>query len=334
MLRWTIGITFLLALCQAQAQTASMVRGEYWIDQDLGIGLNIPFSLADDPDVPGVQLPVSLAGYSPGVHTIGLRTLDADGHWSPTNFSKAVVIEVPPVPPSDLSETEYFLNEDPGFGNALTAWTGSTADAVDVMFNPDLSNAATGVSTLFVRTRTSDGVWGLTNHRAVVVIEPEEPSDIVRIETFGLPGPDPGFGAADQHVVSTPATDLAEHVFDAPVPLNFNIYDTLMVRALDLVGRWSLTNRVIVDGSTSAEELSAAFAISTYPNPFTEGITVRTDDDKPLRVVLYDPQGKLVHDKVRNGESYIDLHGLASGTYTAFFWKEPERIHRVQLVKQ
>lgn len=333
MLRRTAGIACLLAMGHAQAQTADMLRGEYWIDQDLGVGSNTPFVLTDDPDVAGVILPVSLAGYGPGVHTIGIRTLNDDGHWSLTNFSKAVVIEVPPVPPIDLTETEYFLNEDPGFGNGFTAWTGSTVDASEVMFNPDLSNAVTGINTLFVRSRTSDGVWSLTSHRAVVVTEPDETTDIVRIETFSLPGLDPGFGAADQHVVSSPSTNLSEYVFDVPVPQDFNLYDTLMVRVMDANGRWSLTNRVIVDGSTSAEELGATYGISTYPNPFTEGITVRTEDGQPLRVVLYDPQGKLVHDKVLNGETYIDLGQHASGTYTAFFWKELERIHRVQLVK-
>jgi len=75
-------------------------------------------------------------------------------------------------------------------------------------------------------------------------------------------------------------------------------------------------------------------SIALYPNPFTDGTTVRSEDGKPIRVVLYDPQGRLVHDKVLNGETYIDLQGLANGTYTAFFWKELERIHKVQLIKQ
>lgn len=30
----------------------------------------------------------------------------------------------------------------------------------------------------------------------------------------------------------------------------------------------------------------------------------------------------------------IDLSGLSNGAYTAFFWKDTERIHRVTLVKQ
>lgn len=332
--RRIVVIACLLAMSHAQAQTPNIARGEYWIDEDLGIGANTPFVLANDPDLAGIQLPVSLAGYGPGVHTIGIRTLDEDGHWSLTNFSKALVIEAPSVPPNDLVEAEYFLNEDPGFGNGSIAWTGSSTNASGVVFNPDLTAAVSGINTLFIRSRTSDGVWSLTNHRALLVIEPTDIADIVRIETFGLPDPDPGFGAGEIHAVQSPSANLLEYVFDSPVPQGFMLLDTLMIRAMDANGTWSLTNRVVVDGSTSLEDLGGAAGISAYPNPFTESFTVKSEDGQPVRVVLYDPQGKLVHDEVLSGETQIDLQGLANGAYTAFFWKELQRIHRVQLVKQ
>lgn len=334
MVRPTLILACLLAMGSTQAQTSNLVRGEYWIDQDLGIGANNNFALAAAPNATDVDLPVSLAGYAPGVHTIGIRTLDTDGSWSLTNFSTAVVIEVPPAPPSDLAETEYFLNEDPGFGNGLTAWAGNDTDTAGVQFNPDLSNAVAGVNTLFVRSRTHDGVWSLTDHSTVLVIEPEVATEIVQVETFALPGPDPGFGSADQHSVISPAIDLSAYVFDAPVVSGTDLYDTVMVRSKDANGRWSLTNRVIIDGSTAVEDLGSAAGISVYPNPFTDAFTVQPADTKPVRVIVYDAQGKLVYEEVLNTSRQIDLSGLSNGAYTAFFWKDLERIHRVQLVKQ
>jgi len=320
----------------AQAQTANMQRGEYWIDQDLGIGMNINFNLANTPNALNVQLPISLSGYGPGIHTIGIRTLDADGNWGLTNFSKAVVIEVPPAPPADLVEVEYFLNEDPGFGNGFSAWSGSTIDAPGILFDPDMSTAHVGVNTLFVRSRTGENVWGITNHAALVVIEPEDAGVIARVEAFNLTsGPDPGFGNATPFTIDDPQIVFAGELgSDEVLPIVSG--NTLAIRSVDSHGRWSLTNfiesaLVII---TDVEDLVADANITTYPNPFTEGITVSNKDGKPVRVVLYDPQGRLVHDKVLTGETYIDLHSLANGTYTAFFWKELERIHRVQLVKQ
>ena len=333
MIREIISYACLVAIGQVQAQTANMHRGEYWIDQDLGIGMNYNFNVANTPNAPNLQLPINLSGYSPGIHTIGIRTLDADGHWGLTNFSKAVVIELPPNPPADQVEVEYFLNEDPGFGNGLTAWSGTSTNATGITFDPDMSTAHVGVNTLFVRSRTSENVWSLTNHAALLVIETDEPSPIVRIETFALPASDPGFGMADQHIVSAPAADILNYIFTAPAPF-VELGDTLMIRSHDANGRWSLTNYIVVSGYTTTEHLANETGISTYPNPFTEGITVRTEDGKPLRVVLYDPQGRLVHDQVLNGETYIDLQGLAKGTYTAFCWKDLERISRVTLIKQ
>ena len=163
---------------------------------------------------------------------------------------------------------------------------------------------------------------------------PDEVGDVQKLGMWFI-ADNPTHYAVVQARLTVPQVTLAGQAPPSPViDPEQPVINILMVRALDLVGRWSLTNRVIVDGSTSAEELSAAFAISTYPNPFTEGITVRIDDGQPVRVILYDPQGKLIYDETLNGETRIDLSQHANGSYTAFFWKEMKRIHRVQLVKQ
>ncbi|MBK7751844.1 MAG: hypothetical protein IPI41_04315 [Flavobacteriales bacterium] len=83
MLRRTLWLACIAVIGESQSQNADIVRGEYWIDQDLGNGGNIAFTVVNDPEVNNLQLPINLAGYDPGIHTIGIRTLDADGHWSP-----------------------------------------------------------------------------------------------------------------------------------------------------------------------------------------------------------------------------------------------------------
>jgi len=329
-------ITLLLCLAafgRAEAQNINIVSGEYWIDTDLGWDLNTSFEITDAPDVAALQLPINMTGYAPGTHTIGIRTLDEDGKWSLTNFSKVVVIPEPPQI-QDLTEMEYFLNQDPGFGNGLTAWTGSTTDLENTAFSPDLSSAVIGINTLFTRSRSTDGTWSLTNHSPILVIEPDTVGVIDRVQIFALPNADPGFGQATTYSVPSPASDLNDLAFDAPVPVDFIVSDTIMVRAHDSQGRWSLTNHVIVAGCTDVDELATKTNISVYPNPFAEQITVRPSDDQPLRVILYDPQGKLVVDRIIRSETVLDLANQASGMYTAFFWKDLKVIHRVTLVKR
>ncbi|MBK6368744.1 MAG: T9SS type A sorting domain-containing protein [Flavobacteriales bacterium] len=185
----------------------------------------------------------------------------------------------------------------------MTAWTGNSLDE-PITFSPDLSNAVVGINTLFIRSRTSDGRWSLTNHSAIVVIDLDTTIGVIdRIETFALPGVDPGFGNADQHTVTGPGSEMTDYVFTAPIPVDLVVYDTLMVRSHDSRGFWSLTNKVIVAGYTNVEDLASATNISVYPNPFAEGFTVKTEDGGPLRVILYDPQGKLVYDRVITGNT-------------------------------
>lgn len=319
-------------LCGA-AHAQNMIRGEYWIDQDLGFGANNSFALAQQPDVASIQLPISLNGFSPGVHTIGIRTIDASGHWSLTNFSTAVVTTEPE--PPLLTRVEYFLDQDPGFGEGTEVWSGTGTDAPGIGSLPDVSALAPGSHTLFVRTIDSAGHWSLTVHAPIVITAPDVASDIVRVEVFNLTtGSDPGFGSAAALTVTEPQINLVEAALWSDDPLSIAQGNTLAVRSMDSNGKWSLTNFFSADVvHTNVADLFTQTGITTYPNPFSEGITVRSEDGQPLRVVLYDPQGKLVHDKVLNGETYIDLGQHASGTYTAFFWKELERIHRVQLVK-
>ncbi|MBK7083509.1 MAG: T9SS type A sorting domain-containing protein [Flavobacteriales bacterium] len=335
MLRRTLWLACIAVIGESQSQNADIVRGEYWIDQDLGNGGNIAFTVVNDPEVNNLQLPINLAGYDPGIHTIGIRTLDADGHWSLTNFSSAVVIPEPAMPPSDLVEIRYFFNEDPYFGNEPVAWTGSAIDVNGLTFNPDLTGAVPGINTLFIRSRTSDGHWGLTNHAAILVIDPDTTIGLIdRVETFVLPGTDPGFGQADQHLVSAPENDLFGYNFDTPIPIDFLLGDTLMIRSQDSEGHWSLTNHVVINGSTDVNELADETGISAFPNPFAETVTVQPAEAKPLRVILYDPQGKLVYDKMLTATTTIDLNGMVAGGYTAFFWQDQERIHRTTLIKQ
>lgn len=327
-------ILFAAALLCGGAQAQNMIRGEYWIDQDLGFGANNSFTLAQQAEVAAIQLPIDLNGYTPGVHTIGIRTLDADGQWSLTNFSTALVTMEPELPL--LARLEYFLDQDPGFGEGTEAWSGAGTDAPGIGFQPDVLALVPGSHTLFVRTLDATGHWGLTNRSPIVITAPEMASDIVRVEAFNLTtGSDPGFGSAAAFTVTDPQINLVDAALWSDDLFSISQGNTLAIRSMDSNGKWSLTNFFAADVvHTNVEDLATTYGISTYPNPFTEGITVHNADGKTLRVVIYDPQGKVVHDKVLIGETYIDVGQHANGTYTVLFWKELERIHRVQLVKQ
>ncbi len=311
-------------------QAQSVVRGEYWIDQDPGWSLGTSFALNADNDTAGVVLTPSTNGYAPGVHTLGIRTVDDDGNWSLTNFTPLVVIAPPESP--DVVRVEYFLNNDPGFATASTGWTGSTADLQAHVFTPDLSDAQTGQNTLLLRTYDASGHWSLTNHIAVNVIPTPEQGVIDAAETFALRDKDPGFGAADPHAFSVPDDQLVDSVFNAPVPVQYLLGDTLMIRTHDSRGNWSLTNHVATDFSTSTAELEDRTGINVGPNPFRDQVTIDPHGNT-VRVFIYDPLGQLVCDRMVRTRTVLDLGARASGTYQAFFWGTDALLHRLSLVK-
>jgi hypothetical protein len=131
----------------------------------------------------------------------------------------------------------------------------------------------------------------------------------------------------------------ANDVVDFQLPIDLTGYAPgtydVGIRVLDGTGHWSLTSHaaVLVIAPEVAGVIDQA-NISVYPNPFAEQITVQPTDDQPVRVILYDPQGKLVVDRIIRSETVLNLTGRASGMYTAFFWKDLKVIHRVTLVKQ
>ena len=309
----------------------NLVRGEYWIDLDNGWGNATPFVLDADNETADLALPLDLTGYEPGTHILGLRTLDDDGKWSITNTKPIVVIASPTTP--DVVRTDYYLNNDPGFSQGGQAWAGSTADLSAQNFTPDLAGAVNGVNTLFIRTLDADGRWSVTNHMPVTLIPLPERGVIDREETFALSTQDPGFGGADGHLFSVPDEQLADSLFNAPVPLTFQLGDTLMIRTHESRGIWSLTNYIQTETSTSTSELENKAGISVGPNPFTQTVSV-DPHGAPVRAVLYDPQGRLVYDRLLSGTTIIDMASHSAGAYTAFFWKDRTLLHRIALIKQ
>lgn len=324
-----------LALAMGGACAAGLaqnvVRGEYWLDVDPGWYDATTFIIDADNDTANVGVPIDLTGYAEGTHILGIRTLDDDGHWSLTNTTPIVVVHAPESP--EVTRIEYFLNTDPGFAQGGTAWTGSTGDLAAEVYTPDLSGAVEGVNTLFMRTRNADGRWSLTNRVPVSVVAAPEQGEIDRAETFALSAQDPGFGAADAHLFSVPAEQLVDSVFNAPVPVTFQLGDTLMIRTHDSRGVWSLTNYVETAFSTSVAALENSTNITVGPNPFTHAVSV-DPHGIPVRVFIYDPHGRLVYDHLLTGRTTVDLEGQSAGAYTAFFWKQATLMHRLTLVKQ
>lgn len=327
---------YVLALLLPAYRTAAqqVVHGEYWIQEDLGFGLNQPFLVPATADST-LMFHVDLSGRPPGHYTLGFRTRDNDGRWGHTQFAPALVIESPFTP--GLDRTEAFLNSDPGFGAGDVLWTGGVQEVADTTVLPDLSAAHIGHNTLFVRTRSVDGHWGHTNTVPVLVIPAPTTPLVDAVEVFVVDGgPDPGFGMAQPFTGFPPTIEMVD-TLTSDVPFALTTGQRLAVRSHDDLGRWGHTNfidSITVEFHNDLGSLWNGSRLEVHPNPFTESFTLRSEDLRPVRVVLYGPAGGKVFDQVVTGGATIDMAGLASGAYVAFFWQEAALLHRVTLIKR
>src|SRR5690606_31995722 len=101
-----------------------------------------------------------------GLHTLYVRTKDAQGKWSITfqqQFTRIQGLNSNPAQVSKITKAEYFFDTDPGFGNGINIPLTPGIDISALSFNADISALSNGVHTLFVRSCDSLGQWSTTN---------------------------------------------------------------------------------------------------------------------------------------------------------------------------
>jgi hypothetical protein len=74
--------------------------------------------------------------------------------------------------------------------------------------------------------------------------------------------------------------------------------------------------------------------INIYPNPFADNLTITTNNNETLRVMVYNMEGKKVLDKIINQTSILETQTLTSGAYILCVWTEQKRIHRTTIIKE
>ena len=90
---------------------------EYFFDSDPGFGSGTAVSIT-----PGYTIDetfaVDISALAPGFHKLYIRTMDANNDWSLAQIHHLVKVSTGELPEAaDLVALEYFIDEDPGFGN-------------------------------------------------------------------------------------------------------------------------------------------------------------------------------------------------------------------------
>jgi hypothetical protein len=221
------------------ALTADLKRMEYFIDKDPGFGGATPITLSGQ--AADESFTVSLDRFAAGFHTLYVRAENSAGKWGITHSFSFMMMEIPDdyLTP-DVTALEYFIDSDPGYGQAQRVYFDQKGQKVQKSFAVDISNIQPGMHTFYVRAVNEAGKWGIT-HRSVF-IKSDIPKDyelpeLARLEYFI--DSDPGFGQGE--AVDLPAETNTGALFRVDLDEYADGPHTLYIRAIDSIGKWTIT---------------------------------------------------------------------------------------------
>jgi len=243
-------LTMLIA-DRANAQ-ANITNSEYFFDADPGFGNGSPITVSTPAsNIPALAFSANVSPLTNGVHTLYVRSKDANGKWSITNSMVFAKVQAPlgnTTPAAVINKAEYFFDTDPGFGNGTDIPLGTASlNFSGFVFSANVASLTYGVHILYVRTKDANGKWSMTQSHNFALVQapytnPYTAGNLVKMEYFF--DADPGIGAATD-VPITPAGNLNALVINMPIGSLTSGFHTLYIRSKDVSGKWSITNSTL-----------------------------------------------------------------------------------------
>lgn len=212
----------LLLVVVVQAQEAKRI--EYFFDSDPGYGEATPLMAVTGKN--SYNIPVD--GLPVGAHLFCLRAQDDKGVWSSV-FARTIYVM--DNKPTAFARLEYFLDSDPGYGEALSVEAPAEGEKT---YTLPLDGISAGAHLLAMRGQDNEGNWSSLWSRLLYV--------------YSLPGiaqveyyidEDPGLGHATQVPLVPSAAQEYELAFNVDMDTVSVGDHTLCVRAKDAFGNWS-----------------------------------------------------------------------------------------------
>jgi Secretion system C-terminal sorting domain len=148
-------------------ETEDLTSLEYFYDTDPGFKLGSPIPFAQSPEVSNLLATIAIPSLTPGVHQLFVRSRNAAKfYWSLTNsrtFENLLPAYPQPTAKPNIVKIEYFIDADPGIGNATTLAVTPSTNISDLLQSIDISSVENGVHVFFIRSLSNGWSWSLTN---------------------------------------------------------------------------------------------------------------------------------------------------------------------------
>jgi hypothetical protein len=140
----------------------ALAAAEYFFDTDPGVGNGIPLVVVGGDSIL-FSGSIPSGALIKGFHFLYIRTKGLDNKWGLAE-RRMLYIQSPPTVSPILVAAEYFVNTDPGVGNA-TALTVVSGDSIDFSGPITVTDTVGGDDSLFIRVRDLSGLWSLYEGR-------------------------------------------------------------------------------------------------------------------------------------------------------------------------
>jgi len=196
--------------------SAPITSGEYFYDIDPGQGNGIAINtgIADSIQY---NTGLAVASVNQGFHRMFVRVKDSNGLWS--NYIQGFMFkdQTGPKLSPKIVAAEYFINHDPGLGNAIAvAPSFTTADVINVNIAVATTGLSFGEDTLYLRVKDSLGVWSFTAYKSFKIVDPNSVSTVFWKANFdAVLAPNPAINETTVYLKTPKVGEAFVIVYDA-----------------------------------------------------------------------------------------------------------------------
>jgi len=216
----------------------------------------------------------------------------------------------------DIDYAEYFIDTDPGFGNAISIPVPAPGDDLTLQLSPGLEGLDQGIHHIHFRARDGEGRWGSGMNAVFLFIDlpSSAGSEIQQVEYFV--DTDPGFGLGTPVTLPSTGSDLT---IDFSVSLA-GLADgdhVLYIRAKNALHTWGQVYAEAFTYTSTGIEEEVKSLFKVYPNPSSGHLQIELSDQPSdgFRIKLMDLNGKLVYEsECQNNRCELNLE-LPGGMY-------------------